>query len=272
MRRSAQDKIAATDARSLSPSRARDLLLSFDRMQTLYIPRREQRFQAMFDLTEARLPRRFRALDLGCGPGPLSLRLLQRFPQARAVAVDWDPLLMEVGRRALPAPLRPRLTWVEADLRRRDWHRSLPPGRFDVVLSTTALHWLTARALGALYRDLFRLLRPGGLFLNGDKAVLDLGEPALRRMTDDAMHRGQRAVGLSPSGNAWSVWWRGVRRERSLDHLYALRQERFPSLGNHGHDIPASLHRRLLLNAGFREADVVWREFTNVIVAAVRSG
>src|SRR5260221_2404109 len=34
------------------------------------------------------LPQHFVALDLACGPGSMSQRLLSRFPQARCVAVD----------------------------------------------------------------------------------------------------------------------------------------------------------------------------------------
>jgi trans-aconitate methyltransferase len=39
----------------------------------------------------------------------------------------------------------------------------LAPARpFDAVVSTTALHWLSAAELGELYRVLATLLRPGG--------------------------------------------------------------------------------------------------------------
>jgi trans-aconitate methyltransferase len=60
-------------------------------------------------------------LDLACGPGSIAQRLLVRFPAARAVAVDFDPVLMRLGQDAL-GDLDGRLRWVEADLRRPDWN------------------------------------------------------------------------------------------------------------------------------------------------------
>src|SRR5206468_2655808 len=73
----------------------------WEAQQTGYLPNREARFDAMLDVLEALLPPDFVALDLCCGPGSISQRLLQRFPQARTVAVDLDPLLLAIGKAVL---------------------------------------------------------------------------------------------------------------------------------------------------------------------------
>ena len=93
----------------------------WDAMQTAYIPDREARFQAMFDLLQARaeeaaFPESLVVVDLACGPGAISGRLLERFPRARCVGVDFDPALLALGQGAL-GDLEGRLRWVEADLR-----------------------------------------------------------------------------------------------------------------------------------------------------------
>jgi trans-aconitate methyltransferase len=64
------------------------------------------------------------AIDLACGPGSLSQRLLQRFPQARVIAVDVDPVLLALGRGAL-GTVGGRLRWVDADLASPDWAQAL---------------------------------------------------------------------------------------------------------------------------------------------------
>ena len=43
----------------------------WDNQQSGYLPHREQRFTAMFDVLEALLPERFVALDLAYDPEPL---------------------------------------------------------------------------------------------------------------------------------------------------------------------------------------------------------
>ena len=92
-----------------------DWMQRWDNQQSRYLPDREQRFTAMLDVLEALLPERFVALDLACGPGSLSQRLLDRFADARAVAVDMDPVMLAVGEGAL-GTVDGRLRWVDADL------------------------------------------------------------------------------------------------------------------------------------------------------------
>ena len=138
-------------------------LRRWDAQQTGYLLEREARFATMFDVLDILLPPDFVAVDLGCGPGSLARRLLDRFPGARCIAVDLDPVLLTMGRR-VHGTVGGRLTWVDADLRDPDWPRALPADRVDAVLSTTALHWLPSDALARLYRVLGTLLGEGGMF------------------------------------------------------------------------------------------------------------
>jgi len=76
-------------------------LKRWDAQQEGYVPEREACFTAMFDALAELLPASFVALDLACGPGSISQRLLARFPDAQAIAVDIDPVMLAVGRGAL---------------------------------------------------------------------------------------------------------------------------------------------------------------------------
>ena len=93
-----------------------------------------------------------RVLDLGCGPGSLSARVLDRIPGASVVAIDADPVLLAIGRGALGEGRQ--LEFIDADLR-TDWVSRLPsPGPYDAAVSTTALHWLRLEQLIHLYHAL----------------------------------------------------------------------------------------------------------------------
>ncbi len=98
----------------------RDWLRRWDAQQVGYVPEREARFTMLFDTLAALLPASFVALDLACGPGSISQRLLARFPGARAIAVDIDPVMLSIGKGALGA-VDGRLRWIEADLASPDW-------------------------------------------------------------------------------------------------------------------------------------------------------
>src|SRR5579864_7239522 len=89
-------------------------LRRWDAQQQRHIPDREARFTAILDALKAFAGSSPRVLDLGCGPGSLSARVLDRFPAAEIVAIDTDPLLLAIGRGALGGA--PNLHFVDADL------------------------------------------------------------------------------------------------------------------------------------------------------------
>src|SRR6266542_3755094 len=163
-------------------------LQRWDTQQTGYLPDREQRFQAMLDVLAVLLPDSFVALDLACGPGAISQRLLARFPKARCVAVDLDPILLAMGQGVL-GTMGDRLRWVEADLMTAEWITHLGEAQVDAVLSTTALHWLAPEQLIRLYRQLGQMVRPGGVFLNGDNLKFGQHMPTFQRVAEAMKER-----------------------------------------------------------------------------------
>ena len=245
----------------------RALLKSWDAQQASFNPGRERRFQAMFDLLEAALPRRFSALDLGSGPGSLSVRLLRRFPQAQAVAVDYDPVTQRIGRGAL-GTFGGRLTWVDADLGSPGWTARLPSARFDAAVSTTALHWLSEPRLRSLYRDLVHRLARGGVFLNGDHLPWGTASPWLDSIDLRVWRR--RVHGQSPRGKPeWRRWWANAKKVPALRPYF---RERARRAAEHPKHRPPSLevHEDALARAGFREVDVVWQDFGDRVLFARR--
>jgi len=149
----------------VTTSDAQAWVARWDAQQERYLPHREERFRIMLDLVErVSGARDLRVLDLCCGTGSISRRLLERFPLASIVAVDIDPAHLELARRTLGG----RVDWRDADLRRAEWAAGLEPGSFDAVLSATAIHWFQPEEATALYRTLGRLLREGGVFANAD--------------------------------------------------------------------------------------------------------
>lgn len=265
----------------------RHWLERWDRQQTGYNPEREERFGVMFDAVETIAGDEFVAIDLACGPGALSTRLLRRFPAATSIAVDLDPVLLAIGRGA-QGDVDGRLTWCEADLNDPRWADVLPVRPVDAVLSTTALHWLPAPAIVQLYRTLAGVLRPGGIFLNGDTMQFRPGEPALRRVAGE-LSAARRAAQRANGAEEWDGWWAELRQEPALAGLFAERDRRFTwrpaeSECRSGSSVPPrdadaqpesfrtdyELHRAALLHAGFAEVGTIWQRLENRVLAAIR--
>lgn len=247
-------------------------LRRWDEQQERFNPAREQRFRAMLDLLEVELGPRFHVLDLGSGPGSLSVRILRRFPAARVTAVDYDPVVLRVGRGALGS-MGGRLRWVEARLGAPDWTVSLPPGRYDGAVSTTALHWLSVPELSRLYSDLAHLLRRGGVFLNGDHLPWGPGEPQLVSLGSKVrtVRTSRREPGRGRE--TWRRWWEEARRLPELRSEFVEHDRRFDrrlSLRPPRANLTLDRHVRMLKAVGFRPIATIWQEFEDRVLFARR--
>jgi SAM-dependent methyltransferase len=216
------------------------------------------------------MPAAFVALDLASGPGSISQRLLARFPGARAIAVEIDPVMVALGRGAL-GTTGGRLRWIEADLASTEWLEALGDTHVDVVLSTTALHWLEPEALDRLYRDLGRLLPPGGLFLNGDHMAFGPALPAFSRLSRRVLDEQWTDAAFVARGiETAEQWWDALALEPALAPLLAERTRRFA--GKQRQDSPPGfdVHVAALHDAGFREVGTIWQVLSNRVLLAVR--
>lgn len=251
----------------------REWLRRWDEQQTGFLPAREARFTAMLDVLEALLPAEFVAVDLASGPGSLAQRLLARFPAARCVAVDLDPLLVALGRGAL-GDAGGRLRWVEADIGTDAGidalAAALAGSTVDAVLSTTALHWLRPERLTTLYGRLGALLRPGGVLLDGDNIPYAAGSPTFQRMAEAVRERNATAAFGGDPAAGWFGWWQAAQQEPALAPLVAERERRFAAHPRDHAEPPVEFHLDALRAAGFAEVDVVWQQLDDRVVAAVR--
>ncbi|MCF3181103.1 class I SAM-dependent methyltransferase [Streptomyces polychromogenes] len=238
----------------------------WERQQQRYAVDREERFAVIADLVEHVAGGRPAplVLDLGSGPGCLAARLAARLPGAEVLAVDADPLLLELGSAHYGRTLR----YVNTLIGEPGWVGRLDLDRpVDAVVSTTALHYLGERTLRQVYGELAGLLRPGGILVNGDHI-----SPDSARMSELARDVGRRhAERNADCGHEedWESWWSGAAGDPELAPLLGQGGEggRAPCEGN---DLTVSGHVALLRDAGFADVGVVWQVGPSHVLAAVR--
>ena len=164
-----------------------------------------------------------------------------------------------------------RLRWIDADLAAQGWVESVGESSVDAVLSTTALHWLSAPHLVALYRQLGALVRPGGVFLNGDNMDFGPDLPTIQRLAQDARDRDWSDESFAARGIETSEqWWDALGREPSMAPLIAERTRRLASKERPASSATFDLHVGALRDAGFREVATVWQSGTDRVLLAVR--
>lgn len=222
----------------------------------------------MLDVLEATIGRSGRVLDLGSGPGSLSQRMLQRFPRFRCVAVDYDPVVLRIGQGAL-GTYGGRLAWVDAKIGRSGWTDLLPRSRFDAAVSTTALHWLPTARLRQVYRDLGRVIRPGGVVLNGDRVPWGPEDARLGRLARGVHDVQTRRLEAGAGWGAWQRWWKETSRVPELADAFEAHRKRRAQHPKEG-ATPLNVQIRALRRAGFRTVAVVWQNLEDRVLFAQR--
>ena len=98
-----------------------------------------------------------RILDLGCGPGDLTRRVAERYPDASVLGLDLSAAMLAQARQeASPHPRATACAWVCADA------QALPlaDASLDLAISNLAIQWCPD--LEQVLAELHRVLAPGG--------------------------------------------------------------------------------------------------------------
>jgi trans-aconitate 2-methyltransferase len=96
-----------------------------------------------------------RLLDAGCGTGRLTRELLEALPHGQVVALDVSQNMIDAARTYLEPDFGSRVEFVCCDLLDLPFERE-----FDGIFSTASFHWVLDH--DRLFRNLYRVLRPGG--------------------------------------------------------------------------------------------------------------
>ncbi|MEV7218409.1 class I SAM-dependent methyltransferase [Streptomyces sp. NPDC093681] len=205
----------------------------FVRYGDAFVPRRTEQFDIVCDLL-GELPRPS-IVELGCGDGRLTERLLGRLHHTRVAAVDASAGMLALARTRL-AGFTGRVTLRRAAM---EEDTALADGPHGAVVTSLAVHHLDDRAKQALYRRVRGVLAPGGVFVMAD-LVAPVGPAPLALAAarwDAEVHAADPAAAVPFESARWNTF-------------------RYPDPVDRPSPVGAHLNR--LARAGFRDVDVCW--------------
>ena len=140
-----------------------------------------------------------RLLELGVGAGRLATSVLNSLADASGegpsteveyTGVEIEPALVLHGKELLEAAGHRNIRLVRADLKDDAWTSGIGP--FDAVFTLQTLHDLGGiDALESVYRQIQRLLSPGGILINADFVVpFEKDDPERPRRLPVETHQG----------------------------------------------------------------------------------
>jgi SAM-dependent methyltransferase len=225
----------------------------WERMQERYLVKRNKRFDIIIQLIKETQTDLTSIVDLGCGPGSLTIRLLEAFPDIQIIGIDVDPTLLPLAQLRT-ARFGEQIRFIQKDLRDPAW-TAVFSEQVGAVVSATALHWFNKKQLKRVYKQIANILCHGGIFLNADH----VGSNFLPLQQFWEWHcEGMRKQRWDPRADDWNTFINAY-----LDELGGksreIRQQALGEWEGNEEGFPLAWHFDQLRKAGFNHIDCFWR-------------
>lgn len=128
-----------------------------------------------------------RILELGCGTGELSKKILNRCPDAQIIALDYSPRMIEFAGNKMAEAGYQRWQGMEVDF--GEWANNpekIDIGmEFDACVSSLAIHHLSDEMKAKLFQRIAKSLSKGGCFWNAEPVLAE--SPVLAEIYNNAI-------------------------------------------------------------------------------------
>lgn len=176
--------------------------------------------EALAKLPPSALGQPLRGLEIGCGSGLSTRAFLDARPDLDLVAIDLAPTMLDQARSNLSMDV----SSGRLDLHLMDalsYLEKTTSDSLDVVISNYAIHNFLEAYRSKVIKEIYRVMKPGAFFINGDRYGMDNPEEHLVALQSEV--RGYFRV--FKTMDRWDLledWVIHVLSDESLDHVMRL--------------------------------------------------
>ncbi len=215
-----------------------------------FIPERERQWEMIVSLVPHQ-DQPFTVVELCCGEGLLAEALLHRSSTCTVLGLDGSPGMLKRARERL-APYGERFQAQLFDLAEKPWRETIQD--VQAVVTSMAVHHLDGPQKQALFRDVYRMLADGGVFVIAD--LVEVAHPLGQALAADAWDEAVRERSIALDGNT-----------AAFDFFAREGWNTYRYLDPDDIDKPSRLFDQLkwLEQAGFADVDVHWMRAGHVV-------
>lgn len=133
----------------------------FDKLFFKVVPRYDEMIQAVVEAAPFHRKDKLKIVDLGCGTGNLTQKIITAYPNAHITCSDMAENMLKMAKAKLVKE-RNVSFWL-GDIRDFDYSN-----KYDMIVSSLVLHHIEKKEKLKFYRKLYNALRDGGVFYTMD--------------------------------------------------------------------------------------------------------
>lgn len=212
----------------------------FDGLILKLIPHYGEMLNALINSVNFNKKKSIKMLDLGCGTGNVSLKMLDRFPKAEILCIDLSQKMLDIARNKLSK--YKNVSFEVGNIADFEFKNT-----YDVVLSSLAVHHLkTDEDKSNFYKMIFKILNKNGIFANADEIL------------------GENKYLQNINMNVWTEYMKQNFSERDVSEKWLKAYE--------SEDRPSKLMKQLewMKNSGFKDVDVIWKYYNFAVFSGIK--
>ncbi|MBD3232080.1 methyltransferase domain-containing protein [Candidatus Dependentiae bacterium] len=187
---------------------------------------------------------KIKAIDLGTGTGFFTKKYLEKFPNSSIIAIDGAEAMIELAKTRL-GKLSNSVEFIVGDFGKLQ-NLIQEQSVFDVIFASFALHHLLIPEKENCLKYIFKLLKPNGWFFNADCVIGETQEL-------ENVYQKLRIEGILKRTEYKDPRFKDFATTRKwLDDLETKEEDYL---------IKVSEELSILQNAGFRNIDILWKEY-----------
>jgi tRNA (cmo5U34)-methyltransferase len=174
-----------------------------------------------------------KVLDIGAGTGLFSQFIYDLNPDLHFTLADLSGEMLDVARKRFDGAAN--FEYMELD-----FSKAAMPGKFDIIISSLAIHHLEDTDKAKLYKNAYLALNDGGLFINADQV-------AGKNLLFDSLYK---------------YHWRETVSHSGLDHEALIQAFERTKLDKFA---PLETQLEMLEKAGFNDVDCIYKNMNFVV-------
>lgn len=179
-------------------------------------------------------------LDLGCGTGNITLKVLEKFPNSQITCLDLSENMIKIAKNKLEQ-------YESIEYIIGDFTKTEITEKYDAIISSLALHHIpNDKEKQEMYHAIYEALNESGVFYNAD--VIQGNSQYNEELNNNVAAREMLDNGST---------------QEEISELNGKRD---------ANDIPTTIynHIKMLENVGFKEIDIIWKYYANVVYGGTR--